>query len=82
MYESHCALYYIYIDIGVMPKAWPMLINSIDLIGQLVIHVFDIYIFYTSKFLWTYYSYIPLLLMKSFPTLFMSCYWRLIKYYA
>ena len=44
-----------------------MFINSLDQI-QLIMYVLDIYIFYTSEFLQTYYHYIPPLFMKSAAT--------------
>ena len=60
-----CALLNLHIYTRGTLKVWPILINSTDLIGQLIMYVFDIYSFHTSEFLQTYYHYIPLLLMKS-----------------
>ena len=51
MYVSGCALYYIYMHtLGVcVPRVWLTLINSIDLIGQLIIYVLNIYILHMFK---------------------------------
>ena len=40
-----------------MLKARPKLINSIEVIGHLIIYVLDIYNFLTFQFLSTYYHY-------------------------
>ena len=55
-----------------MFKAWPVLTNTIYLIGQEIICVIDTYSFYSSEFLQTYYHYIYFLLMKP-PMLHTAC---------
>ena len=56
-------LYYIYIYTRGTLRAWPMLTASIDLIGQSIVYVFDIYIIFSLELLQIYYCYITLLLM-------------------
>ena len=57
MYESAYVLLYLHTYTGDMLKEWPTLINSGNLIGQLIMYVLDIYNSHTSKFFQTYYHY-------------------------
>ena len=56
-----------------------MLINSIGLIGLVIMYVLNIYILHTYELLQTYYNSTPHFLWKA-PHAFMACYWWLFKY--
>ena len=66
MYKSAlCTILHLHMYTGSMVLEWPMLINSIDLIGELNIYVFDVYILHTFELLQTYYHYILMQLLGS-----------------
>ena len=63
-----------------MLREWPMLTANIGLTGQSNVHVLNMYIPSALNSCWNYNHYIPLLLMKSPPTLSTACHWWKFKY--
>ena len=58
MYESvGCTILLLHIYTWGMIRAQPMLINNIDLIGQDIIYLLNIYILHSCELLQPYYNY-------------------------
>ena len=81
MYEStKSPPVHLHIYNGSILKVLPIPTNTVDLIGQFIVHILDIYILHASGLLQIYYCYISLPLMKSPLMLSTVRYWRLFKY--